>query len=181
MYDLVGYLSNINVSYQSRKPILVFEMEDKRSALEAAENLLGKKVSVKVGKYRKKRSLDANAYCWTLISKIAEKTNVSTEEVYRSAIRGLGGNSDMVCIQNHAVESLCSGWSRNGIGWITDTMPSKLDGCTNVVLYYGSSTYNTEQMSRLIGNIVQDCYALGIETRSPEEIASLLGAWGNEK
>ena len=82
MYDLVGYLSNINVSYQSRKPILVFEMEDKRSALEAAENLLGKKVSVKVGKYRKKRSLDANAYCWTLISKIAEKTNVSTEEVY---------------------------------------------------------------------------------------------------
>ena len=181
MYDLVGYLSNINVSYQSGKPLLVFEMEDKRSALEAAENLLGKKVSVKVGKYRKKRSLDANAYCWTLISKIAEKTNVSTEEVYRSAIRGLGGNSDMVCIQNHAVESLCSGWSRNGIGWITDTMPSKLDGCTNVVLYYGSSTYNTEQMSRLIGNIVQDCYALGIETRSPEEIASLLGAWGNEK
>ena len=181
MYDLVGYLSNINVSYQSGKPLLVFEMEDKRSALEAAENLLGKKVSVKVGKYRKKRSLDANAYCWTLISKIAEKTNDSTEEVYRSAIRGLGGNSDMVCIQNHAVESLCSGWSRNGIGWITDTMPSKLDGCTNVVLYYGSSTYNTEQMSRLIGNIVQDCYALGIETRSPEEIASLLGAWGNEK
>ena len=177
MHELVGSLTNINVSYQTGKPLLVFEMEDKRSALEAAESLLGKKVTVKVGQYRKKRSLDANAYAWVLIGKIAEKTNVSTEEVYRSAIRGLGGNSDMVCIQNHAVETLRSGWSRNGIGWITDTMPSKLDGCTNVVLYYGSSTYDTEQMSRLINNIVQDCYALGIETKSKEEIDSLLGAW----
>lgn len=177
MYELVGSLAHINVSYQTGKPLLVFEMDDKHSALEAAESLLGKKVTVKVGQYRKKRSLDANAYCWKLIGKIAEKTNLSTEEIYRSAIRGLGGNSDMVCIQNHAVESLRSGWSRNGIGWITDTMPSKLDGCTNVVLYYGSSTYDTEQMSRLINNIVQDCYALGIETKSKEEIDSLLGAW----
>ena len=177
MVELVGCLTNINMSYQTGKPLLVFEMEDKRSALEAADSLLGKRVTVKVGKYRKKRSLDANAYAWVLIGKIAEKTNVSTEEVYRSAIRGLGGNSDMVCIQNHAVDSLCSGWSRNGIGWITDTMPSKLDGCTNVVLYYGSSTYDTEQMSRLINSIVQDCYALGIETKSPEEIDSLLSQW----
>ena len=177
MHELVGYLANINVSYQSGNPLLVFEMEDKRSALEAAESLLGKKVTLKVGQYRKKRSLDANAYAWVLIGKIAEKTNLTTEEVYRSAIRGLGGNSDMVCIQNHAVETLRSGWSRNGIGWITDTMPSKLEGCTNVVLYYGSSTYDTEQMSRLINNIVQDCYALGIETKSKEEIDSLLGAW----
>jgi hypothetical protein len=43
--------------------------------------------------------------------------------------------------------------------------------------YYGSSYYDTAQMSRLIELAVQDCKELGIETRSEEEIASLLGEW----
>lgn len=65
----------------------------------------------------------------------------------------------------------------NGLGWQTDTIPSKLEGCTNVVLYYGSSTYDTEQMSRLIDIVVQDCKALGIETKTPDEIANMLSLW----
>ena len=40
--------------------------------------------------------------------------------------------------------------------------------------YYGSSTYNTRQMSRLIDLVVQDAKALGVETMAPEELASLL-------
>ena len=109
---------------------------------------------------------------------IAEKTGVSNTEVYRAAIKEVGGNYDVVCVKSEAVEALCNGWSRNGLGWQTDTMPSKIDGCTNVVLYYGSSTYDVAQMSRLINIIVQDCAELGIETRSPEEIESLLSSWG---
>ena len=112
------------------------------------------------------------------IGKIAEKTNVPKEEVYRKAVKEIGGNYEVVCVKTEAVEALCDGWMHNGLGWQTDTMPSKIDGCTNVILYYGSSTYDTAQMSRLINNIVQDCVALGIETRSPEEIESLLKSWG---
>lgn len=47
-----------------------------------------------------------------------------------------------------AVDTLIRGWEHNGLGWMTDTMTSKLPNCTNVVLYYGSSTYDTKQMSR---------------------------------
>ena len=50
----------------------------------------------------------------------------------------------------------------------------------NVTLYYGSSTYDTEQMSRLIDNVVQDCKALDIETETPERLAMMMEAWGNE-
>jgi hypothetical protein len=60
-------------------------------------------------------------------------------------------------------------------------MLSKLDGCTNVILYYGSSTYDVEQMSRLIENIVQDCKALGIETKPEAELNSLLEQWRKSK
>jgi hypothetical protein len=134
-------------------------------------------LTIKIGKFRKKRSLDANAYCFVLIGKIAEKTNVPKEEVYRAAIKDIGGNYDVVCVQDKAVETLCDTWKKNGLGWQTDTMPSKIEGCTNVILYYGSSTYDTKTMSRLIDNIVQDCKALGIETMTPAELSRLKESW----
>ena len=50
----------------------------------------GKEYVVEVKQYRKKRSLDANAYCWVLIDKLAEKLNVSKTEVYRREIKEIG-------------------------------------------------------------------------------------------
>ena len=47
----------------------------------------------------------------------------------------------------------------------------------NVVLYYGSSTFDTQQMSRLIDGLVQDCRALGLETLPPDKLALLKEAW----
>jgi hypothetical protein len=179
MHELTGKLQNVSFSYMNGKPLVTFEFNEKQSVLNLVDSLKDdEKLSFKIGKYRERRSLDANAYCFLLIGKIAEKTNVPKEEVYRAAIKQIGGNYDVVCVQDKAVESLCEAWRRNGLGWQADTFPSKIEGCTNVALYYGSSTYDVPTMSRLIDNIVQDCDALGIETKSPEEIASLLSAWG---
>lgn len=132
-------------------------------------------------KKKRKRSLDANAYFFVLADKLAEKLNIPKEDIYRNCIKEIGGVSDVVCVRNDAVEKLCEGWRHNGLGWQTDTFPSKIEGCTNVILYYGSSTYNTEQMSRLINNIVEDCKIQGIETRTPDEIADMLSLWGEAR
>ena len=70
------------------------------------------------------------------------------------------------------------GWERNGIGWMAETFPSKLKGCVNVTVWYGSSTYDTEQMSRLIDAVVEDCKAVGIETMTPAELDALVSRWG---
>jgi hypothetical protein len=43
--------------------------------------------------------------------------------------------------------------------------------------YYGSSSYDTAEMSRLIDLVVQDCKALDIETDTPEQIALRLARW----
>ena len=131
-------------------------------------------VEVTVKKYRKGRSLDANAYAWVLIDKIARRLRLSKTEVYRNTIRTIGGVSETVCVVDKAVDRLCQVWSRNGLGWQTETFPSKIEGCTNVILYYGSSSYDTEQMSALIDYLVQECKALGIETMPPEELESLI-------
>ena len=134
-------------------------------------------VNVEIKKASAKRSKDANAFCWVLIDKIAEKTGISKIDVYRQAIKEIGGVSEMVCVQDRAVERLRSGWEKNGIGWQTDTLPSKLPGCTNVILYYGSSTYDSAQMSRLVDLIIQECEQQGIPTLR-DEADALLGKWG---
>lgn len=137
----------------------------------------GKSYSVEVKQHKKRRSLDANAYCWVLIGKLAEKTQIPKREIYRHAIREIGGNSETVCVMDKAADRLCEGWEHNGEGWQTQRCKSKIEGCTNVTLYYGSSVYDTAQMSRLIDNIVADCRAVGIETMTPAELNSLKEAW----
>lgn len=134
----------------------------------------GKDVEIKAK--RPRRSLDTNAYAWVLIDKLAAKLNRSKLEIYREAIRGIGGVSDTVCIRDIAVQNLIDGWEHNGAGWFAETAPSKLPGCVNVTLYYGSSTYDSKQMSALIDHVVQDCKAVGIETMTPEQIAALNAA-----
>lgn len=141
------------------------------------EKLRETDVSVDLKKFHKKRSLDANSYAWTLLDKLAAVTGMGKTALYRHYIKDVGGNSETVCVVNKAAEKLREGWEHNGLGWATDTMPSKLEGCTNVILYYGSSTYDTAQMARLIDLIVQDCRALGVETLPPYELAAMVEEW----
>lgn len=147
----------------------------------AASAAIAKEVDVgyevECGKKKRKRSLDANAYCWVLLDKLATVLQKPKTEIYKQYIRDVGGNSETVCVVNKAVEKLCSHWSDHGLGWLTDTMPSKIEGCTNVILYYGSSEYDTKQMSRLINLIVEDCKIQGIETMTPDELSALLDRW----
>lgn len=152
-------------------------VEDGATARRYATENADKPLRLKLSRWTEKRSLDANAYCFVLIGKIAEATRVPRDEVYREAIRNLGGNYDTVCIQQKAADALCDGWSHNGLGWITEQFPSKLEGCVNVNLYYGSSTYDKPTMSRLIDNIVQDAKELDIETLTPDELERMREEW----
>lgn len=132
---------------------------------------------VELRKKSKRRSLDANAYAWVLIGKIAGAVGLSKDEVYRRAIKHVGGSYDIVCIRKDAADALMTRWAKKGLGWQSEKVPSKVDGCVNLMLYYGSSTYDTRQMSQLIDVIVEECKALGIETKTPRELALLKEEW----
>lgn len=134
-------------------------------------------VDFDIRKHREKRSLDANAYCWVLMDKLAAKLGRTKIEIYQEAIRNIGGVSETICVKERAVDKLREGWRAHGVGWISDVYPSKLPGCKNVVLYYGSSTYDSKQMHDLIDCIVQDCKAVGIETMTPAEIEAIEKQW----
>lgn len=136
-----------------------------------------KKYVVEVKQYKHGRSLDANAYCWVLIDKLSEKTRIDKSEIYRRVIKEIGGNSQTVCVLEKAADKLIESWCCHGLGWQAEKFDSKIDNCVNVTLYYGSSVYNTAQMSRLIDSIVQECKAQRIETMTPDELARLKATW----
>ena len=176
---LTGRIVGASVDFKTGKPTISFEVNERSDFELLVDEMRDKdKLSIEVKPFRARRSLDANAYCWVLMDKLANKLNMSKEAIYREYIKHIGGNSEIVCIKNSAVERLCQGWQKNGIGWQTETFDSKIEGCTNVILYYGSSTYDTAQMSRLLDLIIQDCKEQGIPTETPNEIARLKALWG---
>lgn len=129
-----------------------------------------------IKEHKQKRSLDANAYLWVLISKIQSVLNIPKETIYKDLIKDIGVY-EVIPIKNIAVNKFCEAWHKNGLGWITETTKSKLDGYTNVLAYYGSSEYNSKEMARLIDSTIEECRNLDIETKSDEEIKSLVESW----
>lgn len=177
--QITGKIIGASVDFKTGKPTLTFQVNEVNTFKALANEFGGSdKLAIEVKQYREKRSLDANAYFWVLANKISEKVGIAPEEVYHDCIKGIGGNNEVVCVKTEAVEKLCEGWRKNGIGWITETFPSKLEGCVNVILYYGSSTYDSKQMSMLIDRVIDKCIDCGIETKTPAELSLMLARWG---
>lgn len=139
--------------------------------------------TAEIKKVRKKRSRNANDLLWELCTQISERLSwsglyKSKEEIYREHIKD-AGRCEFVAVPDKAVESLMEGWGKNGIGWfaeVVDFIPGKeIDGCKKVCLYYGSSTYDTAEMSRLLGSVIQQAGDMGIEVISESDRALLEG------
>lgn len=144
-----------------------------KSALGGLESLKDKELNVKVTSFSKKRSLSQNAYMWTLLNQLGEKLRLSKEEVYKKYIKDYGV-FEILPIKNEAADRFKRNWSKNGLGWfVEDLGESKLNGFTKLIAYYGSSTYNSNEMSRLVDAIVQDCHDQGINTMTLADIMLL--------
>ncbi len=140
----------------------------------------GKRYKVTITPDRAKRSMTANAYLWVLLDKLTQHTGLPREDIYREYVKNVGGNTDILCLRDKSVDAFRETWARNGTGWVTEVMDSKIDGCTNVKVYYGSSTFDTKTLARMNEMVEADCKDCGIETRSEEELQSLLDSWGGK-
>lgn len=135
--------------------------------------------------HREKRSLNANAYAWTLIHKIAAELSrppagIPTEpiKVYRNAVMNLPDvEAAFISMSEIAAPAFIKSWEEGHLGRQCEQFPSDSPGFVIVRCVYGSSDYTRQEMSLLIDRLVQDAQALGIETRPQEEIESLLNSW----
>lgn len=126
---------------------------------------------------RKKRSLDANGMAWALIHQIAAEVKISPEEVYREAVRSIGGVSEVIMIKREAVEQFKEAFCKEHIGRHVNVMPNANREYMTLIVSYGSSDYDTRQMGALIDALIEDARSLGIETPEDSRINSLLDEW----
>lgn len=144
-----------------------------KSALGGFEALKDKDLSVKVTSFSKKRSLSQNAYMWVLLDELAKVLNTTKEELYRRYIQNYGV-FEVLPIKNEAADRFRKNWAKNGLGWFTDDLgESKLSGFTKLIAYYGSSVYNSTELSRVLNAIVDDCKEQGIDTMTMSDIMLL--------
>lgn len=130
--------------------------------------------------YKPKRSLDSNAYCWVLCDEIAKElskdgTIITKEKIYQDGILQIGTFEPMI-IEEKAFENFKRIWQRQGLGFLVQEV-SRKDKCVKVHCYYGSSTYDSKEMSLLINLLVELAKSLNIETKSDKEIECLLKEW----
>lgn len=169
------------IEFKTQKPKVALLLNDaveitftaQKSVLRAFEGLDDKELTVTVKKYSKPRSLSQNAYLWVLLDQVGAKVGQSKEQVYKSYIKDYGV-FEILPLKNDAVKSFCDKWSKNGLGWLCEDLgESKLQGFTKIIAYFGSSTYTSEEMKRLIDAVIEDCKELGINTLSLSEIMLL--------
>lgn len=138
------------------------------------DSMKDKLYDAELKEHREKRSLDSNSYFWLLAGKLASKIHMPVQTIYRQYIKDIGDNFEIVPVRDDAKERWIKNWASRGIGWVCEDLgTSKLPGYTNIVCYYGSSVYDSVQMSRLIELVVNDCKDQDIETATPEELARM--------
>ena len=127
-----------------------------------------------IKEFKGKRSLDANAYFWLLVSKMSEALKVDKNSLYIELLDRYGTFTHVV-VKVQALEQF-----KREYRLIKDLGEVTVNGKTGVQLqcFFGSSTYDTKQMSRLIDGTVSECKDLDIETATPEELARMKGEWG---
>lgn len=80
MHKLTGKILDMSLDFKTGKAKLMLELNEKQSAMNMYDNLnQEEKLSIDLKKFHQKRSLDANAYFWTLCDKLAEALNYTKE------------------------------------------------------------------------------------------------------
>lgn len=170
-----GKLTSVIRTFDGKGIVLTFEVEaDAAKQIEDIRSF--DKLRIKAVKYKEKRSLDANAYAWVLMTKIANHPDVSSskEEIYEEMLQKYGALFE------------------DEDGYVTVTVKktvdmSKIDGhwkfikdngkFASYIMIKGSSEYDTAEMSHFIDHIVDEAKELGIETATPDELERMKQEW----
>lgn len=176
--DFTGYIRGLAKDFGSKKWLLTLEMEEE-SALESLQNRFGQetKLQVHIAKWRKKRSLDANAYLWVLCTKMASALNTSKEEVYETMLKryGVFYKDD----NGYVIVTIKADVDTSKIGGHWQACGNSADGkFISYMMIKGSSEYDTKEMSDLLEGVVSEARGLGIDTETDYEHQVMLEEWG---
>lgn len=172
--NLTGKIKDISRDWASKKMCITFEVNEFPTSEVQELSQLGN-LNIEVKRFKKKRSLDSNAYLWVLLQKIAEATHSDKWSVYLQMLQRHSREFTFVICKEHAVDKL-----KELYRTCVDLGEVKVNGMEGhqIQVYFGSSTFDTKAMSVLLDGVISECKDLGIETLPPKEIERMMKEWG---
>lgn len=147
-----------------------------------APQLNQKAYDVDIKIHREKRSKNANDYFHTLVHKIAEVTKIGNDECKVKMNLEYGSPLRIDEDTLFAIK-VPKGANVQGVvkypKWVKETSENGKPFDVYMV-YKETHTLDTKEMARLIDGVVSEAQALGIETRTPDEIAQMKSLWETE-
>lgn len=156
--ETTGILKDVRLNVLTGKYEITFEVnDDMKNAQELADQ--NKLLRIKATAFRQSRSLNANAMLWGLISIISDNTKQSKDNVYLELLRRYG-KYEHVCVKEEAVASLRTIWKL-----VEELGPVRINNSTGIccLCYYGSSTYDTKEFSRLLEGTISELKEMGLQ------------------
>ena len=137
----------------------------------------GKQYDCTISLHREKRSKNANDYSWVLQDKIAKAINRKIDDIHKEMVLQYG------VIETYSILKEASQSAMRMFDYYEILGESEVKGKTfvHVKAGLGTHTYNTAEMSKFIDGVVQEAKDLGIETKTPAEIAELKSLWDKER
>lgn len=172
---VTGKIVGANIDFRTGKPTISFEVNEQNDFGALVDEMKEvEKLSIEVKPYRKKRSLNANAYAWKLIGEIADIVRSGKDEIYLKCLKRYG-QSELISVLSHVPIS-------HYVKYYEEAGESKLNGkdFTHYRVYKGSSEFDTREMSIFIDGVVSEAKGLGIQVISEREASLLKERWNNE-
>lgn len=131
-----------------------------------------KEGNYEIERKRKKRSTDANAFCWKLCTEIANVLRTDKDSIYVDMLKKYGQSDVVSVLAAVDVKGYFKYYDEFGRGSVNGK------DFIHYRVYKGSSEYDTREMSILIDGIIDEAKALDIEVISEREKSLLLQEWG---
>jgi len=143
--------------------------------IEYINTLPDKLFDIEIKQHREKRSLDANALFWKGVGIIAGRLHIEETAVYLELLKDYGVYTHII-VKPTAVEQFKSQYRLcEDLGEVVVNGASG----TQLKCYFGSSTYNTKQMSRLIDGMLNQIKDLEIDFVPESDISKAKSEWGS--
>lgn len=186
MSELTGRIKDMSLDFETDKTILSLALNEKSVAVTMFNELKdAEKLNIKIGKYREKRSLDANGYYWKLLSQIAERLGNSKAYQHNWMLRRYGqlemfGEQVAYTVlpDTEEAERQVDESEAYHLKPTSQVREGK-DGVMyrTYIMLKGSREYDTREMSVLIDGVVACAKELDIPTMTPAEIERMKAAW----
>lgn len=173
--EFTGRVQNITKDWETNQYQITFTVNEPSAMIGVNEIKSCEKLSVKAEPYKKKRSVDANALLWVCLGKIADAMETPTDkwDIYLQMLKRYGKYTH-ICVKPHVVDAVKAQWREcEEIGEVN------INGqkAVQMLCYFGSSTYDTKEFSRLLDGVISEMQEMGLETPASEEMQRALEQW----